>query len=252
MAKIGKAQNPRKIIRKKFEQAAPNRPGQIAKKKSQRKNTENSSVASANGETAEAATESLFEAALRARNERAARPTTRVAKAPSRIRPTTKIKGWFRSHPEALYGPFDIFDPKDDGGFSDEPVFVMPHLADELRDEGSLFQNAIREVTGYLIYTMGGALSLVMVPLPDPATGRYHSAIEQKIEALEAARRDWKRLDWNKAERQYDDLTAIEMTTEPNWPDDVSELSILTRAFGERNVIKNRDDPLIVKFRGKA
>ena len=214
-------------------------------------NTENSSATSETGQPAKAATESVFELALRARNERAARPTSRVTKAPSRIRPTTKIKGWFRCH-EGIYGPLDIFIPKDEGGFSDEPVFVMPNLADELRAEGSQFQNAIKEVMGYLVYTMGGALYLVLVPLPDPATGRHHSANEQKMDALEAARREWKRLDWNKDQRQYDDLTATGMTTEPEWPEDVSELSILTRAFGERNVIKDKDDPLILKFRGEA
>ena len=46
------------------------------------------------------------------------------------------------------------------------------------------------------------------------------------MDALEAARREWKRLDWNKDLRQYDDLTATGMTTEPEWPEDVSELSI--------------------------
>ncbi len=220
-------------------------------KKSESQDTENTSAISATGGDAKPTAESVFELALRARNERAARPTTRVARAPSRIRPTTKIKGWFRCH-EALYGPFFIFNPKDEGGFSDEPVFVMPDLADELRAEGSQFQNAVREVMGYLAYTMGGALYFVLVPLPDPATGRHHPVNEQKIEALEAARHQWKRLDWNKDQRQYDDLTAPDKTDEPEWPEDVSEVAILTRAFGERNVIKDRDDPLIAKFRGEA
>ena len=223
----------------------------IEMKKSSSQETDNSSIAPVAEEGAKDSAQSVFELALQARNERATRPTTRVTKAPSRIRPTAKIKGWFRSH-EVIYGPIDIFNPKDEGGFSDEPVFVMPSLADELRAEGSHFQNAIKEVMGYLVHTMGGALYLVLVPLPDPATGRHHSANEQKIDALEAARREWKRLDWNKDLRQYDDLTAIGMTTEPEWPEDVSELSILTRAFGERNVIKDKDDPLILKFRGEA
>ena len=195
--------------------------------------------------------ESVFELALRARNERAARPTIRVVRAPSRIRPTTRMKGWFRTH-EATYGPISIFHPKDEGGFADEPLFIMPDVADELRTEGSLFENAIKEHMGYLVYTMGGALLLVLVPLADPTTGRYHSAIEQKIDALEAGRLEWKRIDWNKDQKQFDDLTAIDWTIEPNWPEDVSEASILARAFGERNVIKDRDDPLIVKFRGRA
>lgn len=213
--------------------------------------TENPSSNPAKGETGKAAAESVFETALHARSERAARPTTRVAKAPSRIRPTTKVKGWFRSH-ETMYGPIFIFHPKEEGGFSEEPVFIFPDLADELRAEGSLFENAIKEVMGYLIYTVGGALSLVMVPLPDPATGRHHPANEQKVDALEAARHEWKRIDWNKDLRQYDDFTAIDKPDEPHWPEDISEVSILSRAFGERNVIKDRDDPLIMKFRGKA
>jgi len=75
---------------------------------------------------------------------------------------------------------------------------------------------------------------------------------EQKIDALEQARSEWKRLDWNKEERQYDDLTAQGINAEPKWPDDVSPASILSRAFGERNVIKDRNDPLLVKFRGEA
>jgi len=220
-------------------------------KKSEIQDTENISAMSAPGEAAKPAAESVFELALRARNERAARPVARVVRAPSRIRPTTRIKGWFRTH-EAVYGPIFIFDPKDEGSFSEDPVFVMPDLADELRAEGTQFLNAIREVMGYLTYTEGGALYLVLVPLPDPTTGRRHPVNEQKIEALEAARHQWKRLDWNKDQRQYDDLTAPDKTDEPEWPEDVSEVAILTRAFGERNVIKDRDDPLIAKFRGEA
>jgi hypothetical protein len=64
----------------------------------------------------------------------------------------------------------------------------MPDLAEELRAESTAFFNAIREVMRYLVYTMGGAHYLVLVPLPDPTTGRLHSAIEQKIDALEQAR----------------------------------------------------------------
>jgi hypothetical protein len=75
----------------------------------------------------------VFEKALRARDEQASRPVVRVTKKPSRIRPTTKVKGWFRCH-EAMYGPIWIFLPKDEDGFSDEPVFVMPDLAKELRN----------------------------------------------------------------------------------------------------------------------
>jgi hypothetical protein len=198
-----------------------------------------------------AAAESLFERALRARNDRAARPVVRVTKAPSRIRPTTKVKGWFRCH-EAMFGPNWIFLPKDEGGFSDEPVFVMPDLAEELRAESTAFFNAIREVMGYLVYTMGGAHYLVLVPLPDPTTGRLHSAIEQKIDALEQARYVWKRIDWNKALREFDDLTATDLSTVPEWPNDVSEAAILARAFGERNVIRASDDPLLRLFRQSA
>jgi hypothetical protein len=198
-----------------------------------------------------AAAESVFERALRARNDRAARPVVRVTKAPSRIRPTTKVKGWFRCH-EAMFGPNWIFLPKDEGGFSDEPVFVMPDLAEELRAESTAFFNAIREVMGYLVYTMGGAHYLVLVPLPDPTTGRLHSAIEQKIDALEQARYVWKRIDWNKALREFDDLTATDLSTVPEWPNDVSEAAILARAFGERNVIRASDDPLLRLFRQSA
>jgi hypothetical protein len=198
-----------------------------------------------------AAAESVFERALRARNDRAARPVVRVTKAPSRIRPTTKVKGWFRCH-EAMFGPNWIFLPKDEGGFSDEPVFVMPDLAEELRAESTAFFNAIREVMGYLVYTMGGAHYLVLVPLPDPTTGRLHSAIEQKIDALEQARYVWKRIDWNKALREFDDLTATDLSTVPEWPNDVSEAAILSRAFGERNVIRASDDPLLRLFRQSA
>jgi hypothetical protein len=220
-------------------------------KKSKAKDLSQPQTVSEAGAGGKAAAESVFEKALRARNERATRPTARVAKAPSRIRPTTKIKGWFRSH-SAIYGPIDIFHPKDEGGFSDDPVFIVPDLADELRAEGGQLTNAIREVMGYLVYTMGGALYLVLVPLPDPATGRHHPAHEQKIAALEAARHEWKRIDWNKVQGEFDDLTAIGMTAEPKWPEDVSEVAILSRAFGERNVIKDRNDPLLIKFRGEA
>jgi len=196
--------------------------------------------------------ESVFELALRAKSERRANPTIRVTKAPTRIKPTTKVKGWFRSHPDVLIGPIDVFHPKDEGGFTDEPTFILPDLAAELRAEGSQFENSTKEMTGYLVYTMGGALYLMLVPLADPTTGRHHSANEQKMVALEKARTEWKRLDWNKEERQYDDLTAQGITAEPKWPDDVSPASLLARAFGERNVIKDRDDPLLVKFRGEA
>lgn len=196
--------------------------------------------------------ESLFELALRAKNERLSNPSIRVAKAPSKIKATTRVKGWFRTHPEFLVAAIDIFHTKDEGGFSDEPIFILPEIADLLRSEGSLFENAVREHMAYLVATTGGALNLVLVPLPDPVTGRYHTAIEQKLEALEAARKDWKRLDWNKSEKQYDDLTASGIPTEPKWPEDVSPASILNRAFGERNVIKSIDDPLILRFRGEA
>ena len=185
-----------------------------------------------------AAAESVFERALRARNERASRAVVRVTKKPARIRPTTKVKGWFRCH-QTVYGPIWIFLPKDEDGFSDEPVFVMPGLAEELRDEGRAFFNAIREVMGYLVYTLGGALYLVLVPLPDPSTGRHHSVIARKIEALEEARAVWKRLDWDKERREYDDMTATDLAVVPEWPDDISEAAILARAFGERNVIRD-------------
>ena len=197
------------------------------------------------------AAEGVFELAIRARNERAARPIMRAVKGPSRIRPTTKIKGWFRCH-EMTYGPIDIFHPKDEGGFSDDPVFVMPHLAEELRREGSHFENAIREFWGYLVYTRGGALFLVLIPLPDPETGRHHSATEQKLDALADSRTKWKRLDWNKLRREFDDYESEEPLEEPEWPEDVSELAILKRAFGERNVIKDSNDPILAKFRGRT
>jgi hypothetical protein len=196
--------------------------------------------------------ESIFERALRAKSERKVNVIARVTKAPGRIRPTKRIKGWFRNHPTFLVGPIDIFHPKDEGGFSEEPIFIFPDVADELRAEGSLFENAVHEMLGHLVFTMGGALYLVLVPVPDPATGRHHAANEQKIDALEAARTEWKRLDWNKNERQYDDLTAEGITADPKWPEDISEASILNRAFGERNVIRSIDDPLILKFRGQA
>lgn len=216
------------------------------------KDTNETNPASLGGENAEASgSESIFERAMRARNERAVRPTARVVKAPARIRPTMAIKGWFRSHPNE-YGPVSIFNPKDEGGFSNEPIFVMPDLADELRAESVQFQNAIKDMMGHLVYTRGGALGLVLIPLPDPVTGRHHPAHEQKIEALAAARNAWKRLDWNGSLRQFDDLTAPDLSDEPEWPEDVSEIAILTRAFGERNVIKDIDDPLLKKFRGEA
>ena len=126
----------------------------IKKRKSPKQNAKVVSTEPPTKEAKKAPAESVFEMALRARNERAARPTVRVAKAPSRIRPTMRIKGWFWIH-TALYGPIPIFHPKDEGGFSDEPLFIMPDVADELCTEGSLFENAIKEHMGYLAYTMG-------------------------------------------------------------------------------------------------
>ena len=196
--------------------------------------------------------ENIFEKALRAKNERAMMPASRVVKTPSRIKPTMKIKGWFRCHPTVLIGPIDIFYPKDEGGLGDEPIFVYPDLADQLRGESTAFENAIREVICYLVATKGGALYLFLAPLPDPTTGRHHPAIEQKIDAVEAARTQWKRLEWSKTDRQFEDFTALGEIAEPIWPEDISAASILTRAFGERNVIKSNDDPLLVKFRGEA
>ena len=198
------------------------------------------------------AAESLFARALRARNESALMPTSRVVKAPSRIKPAMKITGWFRCHPLVLIGPFDIFYPKDEGSFSDDPVFILSELADQLRQESTAFENAIREVVGYLVATKGGVLYLILVPQPNPATGRHHPAVEQKKDALEAARTQWKRLEWNKAAQQFDDFTAVGEIKDPNWPEDVSNAAILLRAFGERNVLKSSDDPLLLKFRGKA
>ncbi len=199
-----------------------------------------------------AAAENIFEKALRAKNERAMMPTSRVVKTPSRIKPTTKIKGWFRCHPTVLIGPIDVFYPKDEDGLGDEPIFVYPDLATELRLKNTAFENAIREMVCYLVATKGGALYLFLATVPDPTTGRHHPAIEQKIDAVEAARTQWKRLEWSKTDRQFEEFTALGEIAEPVWPEDVSDVAILTRAFGERNVIKRDDDPLLIKFRGEA
>ena len=196
--------------------------------------------------------ENVFEKALRAKNERAMTPASRVVKTPARIKPTMKIKGWFRSHPTVLIGPIDIFHPKEEGSFSEEPVFILPELADDLRSESTAFENAIREVHCYLVATQAGALYLFLAPVPDPTTGRHHRAIEQKIDAVEASRNQWKRLEWSKTDSQFEDYTAVGEIAEPKWPEDVSDAAILLRAFGERNVIKSNDDPLLIKFRGEA
>ena len=197
------------------------------------------------------AVESIFERALKAKNEDQ-NTSTRIVKAPSRIRPAQKIKGWYCTHPASPFGPIDVFAPKDEGGMPDDAIFILPDLANELRMESTAFENAIREVNCYLVATKGGALILFLAPLPDPTTGRYHSAVEQKIDAVESARSQWKRLEWSKGDLQYEDYTAIGEFVEPKWPEDVSPASILNRTFGERNVIKHRDDPILVKFRGEA
>jgi hypothetical protein len=118
--------------------------------------------------------------------------------------------------------------------------------------ESTAFFNAIREVMGYLVYTRGGAYYLVLVPLPDENTGRLHSAVEQKLDALEQARFVWKRIDWNKAQREFDDLTATDLAIEPEWPADVSEAAIMSRTFGERNVLQDTNDPILKLFRQNA
>jgi hypothetical protein len=118
--------------------------------------------------------------------------------------------------------------------------------------ESTAFFNAIREVMGYLVYTRGGAYYLVLVPLPDENTGRLHSAVEQKLDALEQARFVWKRIDWNKAQREFDDLTATDRAIEPEWPADVSEAAIMSRTFGERNVLQDTNDPILKLFRQNA
>ena len=199
-----------------------------------------------------AAAENIFEKALRAINERAMMPASRAVKTPSRIRPTMKIKGWFRCHPTVLIGPIYIFHPKEENGLTEDPIFIVPDLAEELRLLNTSFENAIRAVVGYLVATKGGALYLFLAPVEDPMTGRHHPAIEQKIDAVEAARTKWKRLEWSKTEKQFEDYTAVGEIAEPQWPEDVSPAAILLRAFGERNVIKNIDDPLLIKFRGEA
>jgi len=198
------------------------------------------------------AAENIFELALRAKSSQALNNSSRVTKTPSRIKPTKRIKGWFKTHPTVLIGPIDIFSPGEDGGFDDDPIFILPELASELRMESTAFENAIKEVTCYLVATKAGALYLFLAPLPDPATGRYHSAVEQKIDAVEAARTQWKRLEWSKTELQFEDYTALGELPEPKWPDDVSHASILSRTFGERNIIRDRNDPLLIKFRGEA
>jgi hypothetical protein len=199
-----------------------------------------------------AAAENVFEKALRAINERAMMPASRIVKTPSRIRPTMKVKGWFRCHPTVLIGPIYIFHPKEENGLTEDPIFIMPELAEELRMVNTSFENAIRVVVGYLVATKGGALCLFLAPVEDPTTGRHHPAIEQKIDAVEASRTKWMRLEWNKVDLQFDVYTAEGEIAEPKWPEDVSAATILTRAFGERNVIKSNDDPLLVKFRGEA
>jgi hypothetical protein len=224
---------------------------EITMTKNTEDNSDEMSPNNAEQHTAQAV-ENLFEKALRAKNERALLPTSRVVKAPSRIKPTTRVKGWFRCHPTVLIGPIDIFHPKEEGSFSEDPVFILPDLAEQLRAESTAFENAIREVNCYLVATKGGALYLFLAPLPDPTTGRHHPAIEQKIDAMEAARLQWKRLEWSKTDMQFDDYTALGEIAEPKWPDDVSSAAILSRAFGERNVIKAENDPLLIKFRGEA
>lgn len=188
--------------------------------------------------------------ALRARDERAARPVMRVVKAPQKIRPSMRIRGWFRCHPN-IYGPISIFAPKDEAGFDPEPVFVMPDIADELRAENTAFENAVREYDARLLFMRGGALILLLLPCPSLATGRPHKATVQKLDACAEAVDQWKRLDWNEALKEFDDMTGIEMEGEPEWPDDVSEVAILSRAFGERNVIQSVNDQMIRKFRGQ-
>jgi hypothetical protein len=197
--------------------------------------------------------ENVFEKALRAKNERAMMPVSRVVKKPTRIKPTRKsIKGWFRCHPTFLIHSIDVFQPKEEGVFSDEPIFILPDLAAELRLESTAFENAIHEVNCYLVATKSGTLHLFLAPLPDPVSGRHHAAVEQKIDAVEAARTRWMRLEWNKTDLQFDIYTAEGEIAEPKWPEDISDAGILLRAFGARNVIKSNDDPLLIKFRGEA
>ena len=195
--------------------------------------------------------EDIFAMAIRARNDGASRPVMRAVKAPSRIRPTTKLNGWIRCH-EVTYGPLDIFQPKDEGGFSDEPIFVMPDLAEDLRREGIHFENAIKQVWGFLVYTRAKALMLVLIPLPDPETGRHHPATQQKLETLLESRTVWKMLQWNKRTKQFEEFSTDEIMDVPQWPEDLSEAAILRNAFGERNVIKDGNDPVLVRFRGRA
>jgi hypothetical protein len=67
---------------------------------------------------------SIFARAIRARAEAAANPAPREVKKPARIRPTMKITGWFRTHPEVFYPGIHVFAPKDEG--IDEPLWIWP------------------------------------------------------------------------------------------------------------------------------
>lgn len=90
-----------------------------------------------------------------------------------------------------------------------------------------------------------------MLITPDDGSGRRHEAIDAKEDAVRDAREAWMRLDWNKDTRQFDTSTAENMTRKIVWPEDVSEVSIMTRVFGAKKVIDRRDHPVIVNFLGE-
>jgi hypothetical protein len=182
--------------------------------------------------------EDPFALAVRARKEGRTSTAPTIKRRPTAIKVVTRVKPWFRVHPQGVYEGLDIFIDPNNEDIEKRPHYVMPDVVDELAGVDGL-----RKYTGYLIVTINGTTQLLLVPEPDES-GELNPASEEKHEACKQAVTEWTRLVWQKEERQYQVMTAEWPNRKPKWPDDVSELSVFRRAF-KKLLVEDLDHPLV-------
>ena len=190
------------------------------------------------GPAREAPPEDIFDLAAHARKTGQGATGPTIKRKPTAIKPVTKLRPWFRVHPQGIYRNLDIFMDPNSEEIEKKPHYVVPALADEMYGVDGL-----RKFTGYLIVTVNGTTQLFLVPEADEE-GRNHDANEDKHEACEQALTEWTRLVWRKEEKQYQIMSADWPGRKPKWPPELDEASVLRRAF-KKAVVTDTDHPLV-------
>jgi hypothetical protein len=191
------------------------------------------------------APEDIFAQATRARKERKRTgKSPKIIRKPMAIPVVTKIKAWFRAHPDAVYTEIAIFLDPTNEDMQPKPFYVAPDLADEM--EGS---DGLSYQTGYLICTGDGKNMLFLVKEAD-MDGSMHSATEAKHGACVEAQESWTRMTWERDAGQYQISHANWDNKTARWPGDISEETIFRLAFGKQ-VLDDWDHPVLKSFRGE-